>query len=87
MFWDKRDKTDIEPLTMGLDLVNKLEPVTYRCDKRSDYKDGKLTALIKEKLCGGLLAQDVEELEREYGYKVEMRHLYLLIKMQMVIMD
>ena len=69
---DKRDKTDIEPLTMGLDLVNKLEPVTYRWDKRSDYKDGKPDGTHKkEKLCGGLLAQDVEELEREYGYKVE----------------
>ena len=27
---DKRDKTDVTPLGMGLDFVNKLEPVTYR---------------------------------------------------------
>jgi len=69
---DKRDKTDIEPLTMGLDLVNKLEPVTYKWDMRSDYEDGNPNGTHKkEKLCGGLLAQDVEKLEREYGYKVE----------------
>ena len=69
---DKRDKTDIEPLTMGLDLVNKLNPVTYRWDMRSDYEDNKPDGTHKkEKLSGGLLAQDVEVLEREYGYKVE----------------
>ena len=69
---DKRDKTDIEPLTMGLDLVNKLNPVTYRWDMRSDYEDNKPDGTHKkEKLSGGLLAQDVEVLEREYGYKIE----------------
>ena len=72
---DKRDKTDIEPLTMGLDFVNKLEPVTYRWDMRSDYsKDFSITpdgTHKQQKLLGGLLAQDVEKLEREYGYKVE----------------
>ena len=34
---DKRDKTDIESIKMGLDFVNKLEPITYRWDKRSKY--------------------------------------------------
>ena len=69
---DKRDKADIEPLKMGLDLVNKLEPVTYKWDMRSDYEDGKPDGTHKkEKLNGGLLAQDVEKLERECGYKIE----------------
>jgi trimeric autotransporter adhesin len=69
---DKRDKTDIKPLTMGLNFVNELEPVTYKWDMRSDYKDGKPDGTHKkENLQGGLLAQDVEELERAYGYKVE----------------
>ena len=72
---DKRDKTDIEPLTMGLNFVNKLEPVTYRWDMRSDYsKDFSITpdgTHKQQKLLGGLLAQDVEKVEREYGYKVE----------------
>jgi hypothetical protein len=69
---DKRDKTDIEPLTMGLDFVNKLNPVTYRWDMRSDYGNKTPDGTHKKaKLSGGLLAQDVEVLEREYGYKVE----------------
>jgi hypothetical protein len=34
---DKRDKTDVEPLTMGLSFINQLEPVTYRWDKRVKY--------------------------------------------------
>jgi hypothetical protein len=34
---DKRDKNDIEPLTLGLEFINKLEPVTYRWDKRAKY--------------------------------------------------
>jgi len=72
---DKRDKADVEPLTMGLNFVNKLEPVTYKWDMRSDYSDDLSVTPDgthkKDKLCGGLLAQDVEILEREYGYKVE----------------
>ena len=69
---DKRDKADIEPLTMGLDFVNKLNPVSYRWDMRSDYENQTPDGTHKKaKLSGGLLAQDVEILEREYGYKVE----------------
>ena len=34
---DKRDKNDIEPLTLGLEFINQLEPVTYRWDKRTRY--------------------------------------------------
>ena len=34
---DKRDKNDIEPLTLGLEFINQLEPVTYRWDKRTKY--------------------------------------------------
>ena len=34
---DKRDKNDVEPLTLGLEFVNQLEPVTYRWDKRVKY--------------------------------------------------
>jgi len=70
---DKRDKTDVEALTMGLDFVNKLNPVTYRWDMRSDYDDDATPdgTHKKQRLFSGLLAQDVEVLEREYGYKVE----------------
>jgi len=72
---DARDKTDVESLTMGLNFINKLNPVTYRWDKRSFYsKDLSVTPDGTHKnpqLIGGLLAQDVEEIEREYNYKVE----------------
>jgi len=72
---DARDKTDVESLSMGLNFVNQLKPVTYRWDKRSFYsKDLSITpdgTHKKPQLIGGLLAQDVEKIEREYGYKVE----------------
>lgn len=72
---DKRDKTDVEEMTMGLDFVNKLEPVTYRWDKRSKYSDDQSVAPDgthkEDQLDMGFLAQDVEKLEEEYGYKAD----------------
>jgi hypothetical protein len=79
---DKRDKTDVEPVKMGLEFINQLEPVTYRWDKRAKYIN-KLDPTVdlntvttdgthKESwLDVGFLAQDVEELEAQYGYKIE----------------
>jgi len=75
---DKRDKTDVTPMEMGLDFVNKLEPVTYRWDKRSkyveqgeDFRDLITDGTHKEDwLDTGFLAQDVEKLESEYGYNI-----------------
>jgi len=79
---DQRDKTDIEPMEMGLSFINQLEPVTYRWDKRSKYVNkldptadiNKITTDGTHKetsLDVGFLAQDVEELEKKYGYKIE----------------
>jgi len=79
---DKRDKTDVEPVKMGLEFINQLEPVTYRWDKRAKYIDkldptvdlNKVTTDGTHKeswLDVGFLAQDVEELEAQYGYKIE----------------
>jgi len=72
---DKRDKTDISPLDLGLEFINKLEPVTYRWDKRSKYSlDQSVTpdgTHKEEQLAGGFLAQDVEIIEQEYGYNKE----------------
>ena len=34
---DQRDKTDFTPLSLGLDFVTKLNPFTYRWDKRRNY--------------------------------------------------
>jgi len=60
---------------MGLDFVNKLEPVTYRWDKRSKYSKDQSVAPDgthkEEQLDVGFLAQDVVALEEEYGFKLE----------------
>ena len=76
---DERDKTDVEDLDVGLDFVNKLTPVTYRWDQRSSYltsDQNDLNDIVpdgtykKDQLNLGFLAQDVEKIEEELGYKV-----------------
>ena len=68
---DSRDKTDVTPIDVGLDFVKDLNPVTFRWDKRSDYKDRTPTGENKlEELTLGFLAQEVEEVEKSYGYDV-----------------
>jgi hypothetical protein len=69
---DARDKGDVKDLELGLEFVNKLRPITYKWDKRSKYED--LTpdgTHIEDDLHVGFLAQDVIELEKEYGHKFE----------------
>jgi len=70
---DKRDKTDVNPMDLGLEFINQLEPVTYRWDKRSKYSDDQSAipdgTHKEEQLEGGFLAQDVESLEEQYGHK------------------
>ena len=66
---DKRDKTDITPFTHGLSWINKLNPVTYRWDNRSNYEDGVPDGSKKApKLNLGLIAQDELEVEKDHGY-------------------
>ena len=66
---DKRDKTDIESFTHGLSWINKLNPVTYRWDMRSNYDDGLPDGSKKEsQLNIGLIAQEELEVEKEHGY-------------------
>jgi len=73
---DLRDKTDIEDFTHGLDFVTKLNPKTYRWDKRSWYVTGDESVLDvtpdgskkKNKKHIGFLAQDVLALEKEIGF-------------------
>ena len=68
---DSRDKTDVTPIDVGLDFVKDLNPVTFRWDKRSDYEDRVPTGQNKlEELTLGFLAQEVEEVEKSYGYNV-----------------
>jgi hypothetical protein len=79
---DKRDKTDVKPIKMGLDFVKKLEPVTYHWDKRSKYVNKHDPAVNLNNVVHtgkhkedwtdvGFLAQDVEKLEEEYGHKMK----------------
>lgn len=34
---DERDKADVEPTALGLDFINRIQPVQYRWDMRDDY--------------------------------------------------
>ena len=68
---DARDKTDVNPLDLGLEFVKKLNPVTYRWDKRSDYEDRTPDGTNKlPELTLGFLAQEVEVIEKSFGYDV-----------------
>ena len=71
---DSRDKTDITSFTKGLDIINALRPVTYRWDNRTRYgteaeplgtPDGTKKS---QKLNIGLIAQEVETVEKANGY-------------------
>ena len=56
---DRRDKKNIESLTVGMDFVNKLRPVTFDWNMRDG---GKVD--IKS---SGFIAQEVSEVEKESG--------------------
>ena len=77
---DQRDKTDFNNLNLGLDFVTKLNPVTYKWDKRIKYvakKDREtidLNTIVhdgthkEDWLDIGFKAQEVEALEKASGY-------------------
>lgn len=76
---DSRDKTDVTNFTHGLSWVNKLNPVTYRWDKRTWYneynEDGSLKTEVtpdgskkRARQHIGFLAQDVLAVEQADGY-------------------
>ena len=76
---DSRDKTDITNFTHGLSWINKLNPVTYRWDKRSWYneynEDGSLKTEVtrdgskkRARQHIGFLAQDVLAIEQADGF-------------------
>ena len=58
---------------MGLSFINKLEPVTYKWDKRVKYKEGENPdGTHKESWTDvGFLAQDVEKIEAEFGHQIK----------------
>ena len=80
---DRRDKADITNFTAGLDFIKKMQPVTYKWDRRSWYlpkdEEGNITdeditkvtpdGSKKENVTHiGFIAQDVETLEKEIGF-------------------
>ena len=74
---DERDKTDIEAFNHGLDWITKLEPITYRWDKRAWYVDDPNTpqdegvpdgSKKRERLHLGFRAQNVLAVEQADGY-------------------
>ena len=66
---DKRDKTDITDFNHGLSWINKLRPVTYKWDMRSNYENGIPDGSKKDtRINIGLLAQEELEVEKEHGF-------------------
>ena len=66
---DRRDKSDITDFNYGLSWINKLRPVTYKWDMRSNYENGIPDGSKKEpKLFIGLIAQEELEVEKEHGF-------------------
>jgi hypothetical protein len=61
---DARDKTDIDTLKVGLDFVEKLNPITFKWDRRDKYENGIRDGSKKEhKLNTGFIAQDLKKLQ------------------------
>lgn len=76
---DARDKTDIQPLPSSLDLVEALNPITFKWDKRSKYyitdEDGNITSKPapdgthkEDQPFAGFLAQEVQQAITDLGY-------------------
>ncbi len=84
---DERDKTDITAWTHGLDWINKLEPITYRWDKRCWYLDDPSTpqdegvpdgSKKSARLHLGFRAQNVLAVENEDGYATKKDDMLLV---------
>jgi len=76
---DSRDKADITNFTHGLSWINKLNPVTYRWDKRTWYNEYNEDGSLKTEVTSdgskkrarqhiGFLAQDVLAIEQADGF-------------------
>jgi hypothetical protein len=61
---DSRDKSDINKLEVGLDFVEKLNPVTFKWDRRDKYENGVRDGSKKQHTVNtGFLAQDLKKLQ------------------------
>jgi len=59
---DRRDKTDIVDLPVGLDFLNSVRPVKFKWQTRegTPAKDGKFRA--------GFIAQELQEVQKDHDY-------------------
>ena len=78
---DRRDKADIKETDLGLDFINKIEPVSYKWDYRDDYTEfyenwlgetqvrnlPKDGSKKRKRNHQGVIAQQVQEVCREMG--------------------
>ena len=59
---DQRLKTDIEPTTLGLDFINRLNPVSYKFIEGSqEFIDGQSVSIPGARKHYGLIAQEVKQ--------------------------
>lgn len=76
---DERDKTDINPISDGLNFVSQLNPVEFKWDKRQKYyqydEDGNVTSKPspdgthkEDQPFFGFLAQEVQEVVNSTGF-------------------
>ena len=78
---DLRDKTDVTDFKHGLSWVEKLRPITYKWDMRSNYEDGVPNGSKKEeKLHLGFIAQEELEIEKEHGFANDKNDMLLVNK-------
>lgn len=63
---DMRDKTDIQKLELGLNVINQIQPSVYRWDRRENYVDGLRDGSKKDdKLHVGFIAQQLDEIQQK----------------------
>jgi len=64
---DRRDKKDIEPLPIGLDFINSLNPVRFKFDPRSRYDDGISDgSKASDEWSTGFIAQELEVVQPDW---------------------
>ena len=59
---DRRDKTDIEPIQLGLDFVRDLKPVRWVWNCRDGSRIGDEDT--------GFIAQDLDDSQQKFGYEI-----------------
>jgi len=65
---DRRDKTNINDLNVGLNFVNSLRPRTFNWDKREWYKNGVSDgSKISKEQTPGFIAQELDEVQNKYN--------------------